>query len=100
MKFKFIANACGIFTSSSGKTILCDPWIEDGVFDGSWCHFHKLETKIKDLKNELKLSNRHASLMEKVSSELNKNIYDIRVFNKKREVELSLLFEQLHLDQT
>ncbi len=51
MKFKFIANACGIFTSGSGKTILCDPWIEDGVFDGSWCHFHKLETKIEDLKN-------------------------------------------------
>ena len=51
MKFKFIANACGVFTSKSGKTILTDPWINDGVFEGSWCHFHKLDTKITDLQS-------------------------------------------------
>ena len=51
MIFEFIANACGVFTSQSGKRILCDPWIDDGVFEGSWCHIHKLKTKFEDLEN-------------------------------------------------
>jgi len=51
MKFEFIANACGIFTGSKGTRILCDPWIDDGVFDGSWFHYPPLRTKFKELKN-------------------------------------------------
>ena len=51
MKFQFIGNACGIFISNSGKQILTDPWLNDGVFEGSWCHFHSLQTKIEDLQN-------------------------------------------------
>lgn len=51
MKFKFIANACGIFESASGKKILCDPWIKDGIFEGSWCHFHPLETTLQDIQD-------------------------------------------------
>ncbi len=51
MKFKFIANACGVFTSRGGKTLLTDPWLNDGVFEGSWCHFHKLENNIEGLQD-------------------------------------------------
>jgi UDP-MurNAc hydroxylase len=51
MKIKFIANACCIIETNNGTQILTDPWIEDGVFDGSWCHFHKLKTTINDLQN-------------------------------------------------
>lgn len=51
MKFEFIANASGIFTGSKGTRILCDPWIDDGVFDGSWFHYPPLRTKFKELKN-------------------------------------------------
>ena len=51
MKIQFIANACCIVETNSGTKILNDPWIENGVFEGSWCHFHKLETAINDLKN-------------------------------------------------
>ena len=51
IKFKFISNACGIFSSVSGNTILCNLWIDDGVFDGLWCHFHKLKTTFDDIKN-------------------------------------------------
>ena len=47
MKFKLIGNAGGIFTGSKGTKILCDPWIEDGVFEGSWCHYPPLKTKIE-----------------------------------------------------
>jgi len=49
MEFEFISNACGIFTSKKGYSVLTDPWLNDGVFDGSWCHFHKLRTQISDL---------------------------------------------------
>jgi len=51
LTFKFIANACGIFTGSKGTSILCDPWLVDGVFEGSWCHFPKLRTTISDVKD-------------------------------------------------
>lgn len=49
LSFQFIGNACGIFEGSKGTKILCDPWIVDGVFEGSWCHFHKLSTRMEDL---------------------------------------------------
>jgi UDP-MurNAc hydroxylase len=49
MRFEFISNACGVFTSKSGLRLLTDPWLVDGVFEGSWCHCPKLTTRIKDL---------------------------------------------------
>jgi UDP-MurNAc hydroxylase len=49
MKFKFIGNAGGIFIGSKGTKILCDPWIVDGVFEGSWFHYPPLKTKVSDL---------------------------------------------------
>ena len=51
LSFKFIANACGIFVGKNGTKVLCDPWLVDGVFDGSWCHFPKLTTTINDVRN-------------------------------------------------
>jgi len=51
MKFEFIGNACGIFYGSKGTKLLCDPWIENGVFDGSWFHYPPLETSFKDIQN-------------------------------------------------
>lgn len=49
MKFKFIGNACGIFIGSKNTKILCDPWIKNGAFEGSWYHYPPLKTKIRDL---------------------------------------------------
>ena len=51
LTFQFIANACGVFTGKNGSRVLCDPWINDGVFEGSWCHYPKLSTKFEDFKN-------------------------------------------------
>ena len=50
MNFKFIGNAGGIFVGSKGSKILCDPWIIDGVFEGSWFHYPPLKTKLSDIK--------------------------------------------------
>ncbi len=51
MRFQFIGNAGGIFKGSKGTKILCDPWIVDGVFEGSWYHYPPLKTKISDIQN-------------------------------------------------
>ena len=51
LTFRFIGNACGVFTGKEGTTILCDPWLVDGVFDGSWCHYPKVSTTFEDIKN-------------------------------------------------
>ena len=51
MKFTFIANASGVFTGSEGTTLLMDPWLDDGVFEGSWCHYPPLKTKHKNLQD-------------------------------------------------
>jgi UDP-MurNAc hydroxylase len=50
LEFQFIANACGIFRGRGGTRLLCDPWIANGVFEGSWCHFPPLRTTVDDLK--------------------------------------------------
>jgi len=50
MKFEFIGNACGIFTSNSGIKLLCDPWLVDGIFEGSWFHYPPVKTTYEDLK--------------------------------------------------
>ena len=51
MKFKFIGNAGGVFTGSDGTKLLCDPWIVDGVFEGSWYHYPPLKTKLDDIQD-------------------------------------------------
>lgn len=51
MKLKFISNACCIVESNEGTKIVSDPWLDDGVFDGSWCHFHELKTTWDDLQD-------------------------------------------------
>ncbi|MDZ4677666.1 MAG: MBL fold metallo-hydrolase [Oligoflexia bacterium] len=50
MKLTFIANASCI-VEESGFRILSDPWLFDGAFEGSWCHYPPLKTKPIDLNN-------------------------------------------------
>ena len=81
MKFRFIANACGVFSSLSGYTVLTDPWLDDGVFEGSWCHFPVLETRMGDLQevDAIYLSHIHA------------DHYDERFFDFRRDIPIFLL---------
>ncbi|MFZ4516705.1 MAG: MBL fold metallo-hydrolase [Acidimicrobiia bacterium] len=51
LTFTFIANACGVFTGDDGTRLLMDPWLVDGVFEGSWCHYPPLSTHIEDLQD-------------------------------------------------
>ena len=54
LSFEFIGNACGIFIGNNGTKIICDPWIVDGVFDGSWFHYPPLKTIFDDIKKYFK----------------------------------------------
>lgn len=83
MKFKFIGNASGIFIGSSGTEILCDPWIKDGVFEGSWFHYPPLKTNLKELHNvdAIYLSHIHP------------DHYDQRYFNFPKEKPIIILDE-------
>jgi UDP-MurNAc hydroxylase len=51
LTFEFIGNACGIFTGRDGTRVLCDPWIANGVFEGSWYHYPPLSTNPEDVLN-------------------------------------------------
>jgi UDP-MurNAc hydroxylase len=81
MKFEFIGNACGIFHGHKGTTLLCDPWIVNGVFDGSWCHYPPLETKIEDLLNVDILYISH----------IHQDHYDDRHFNFRKDIPIIVL---------
>jgi UDP-MurNAc hydroxylase len=42
MKIKYIKSAC-VAVESNGVKILTDPWLVDGEYYGSWCHYPPLE---------------------------------------------------------
>lgn len=42
MKVRYIYSACVVIETEDTK-ILCDPWITQGIYDGSWFHFPPLK---------------------------------------------------------
>lgn len=50
MKLTQIDNACCIY-ESQGFKLLCDPWLTDGAFEGSWYHYPPLSTRVSDISN-------------------------------------------------
>lgn len=48
MYLEFITNACQIF-HAQGKKLLCDPWLSEGAFEGSWYHWPPIRTKPEDV---------------------------------------------------
>ncbi len=38
MKVRYLGSAA-ILVEDSGSTVLCDPWLVDGAYYGSWCHY-------------------------------------------------------------
>ena len=81
MKVKFISNACCIVETNAGTQILTDPWIENGVFEGSWCHFHKLKTTLNDLQN----------IDAIYVSHIHPDHYDERFFNFPKDIPIIVL---------
>jgi UDP-MurNAc hydroxylase len=84
MKFEFIGNACGIFHGSKGTKLLCDPWIVDGVFEGSWFHYPPLKTTYSDLQDVDAIYLSH----------LHPDHYDERHFNFRKNVAIFILDEK------
>ena len=47
-KVKYYANAT-VSIYAHNFSLLCDPWLVDGAYDGSWYHFPPLQTRPEDL---------------------------------------------------
>ncbi len=47
MKVRYISSACVILEHEDIK-VLCDPWLTDGVYYGSWYHYPPLEFRPED----------------------------------------------------
>jgi len=45
MKLTFITNSCMLIELKSGTTILCDPWLRDGIYDGAWGNYPELKER-------------------------------------------------------
>lgn len=50
MKLTHMDNACCIY-ESRGFKLLCDPWLTDGAFEGSWYHYPPLVTTFDQVKD-------------------------------------------------
>ena len=93
MKVQFISNACAIFESNSGTKIITDPWLDDGVFEGSWCHFHKLKTRWEDIQD----------VDAVYVSHVHPDHYDERFFNFRKDIPILVMdhgFNFLHKNLT
>jgi UDP-MurNAc hydroxylase len=47
---RYIYSAC-VITTTPNVTILHDPWFTEGIYDGSWYHFPKIENPIDSIGN-------------------------------------------------
>ena len=47
MRVQYIQSAC-VVVEHAGKRVLCDPWLTDGIFYGSWYHYPPLAFKPED----------------------------------------------------
>lgn len=76
LKLTHIDNACCIY-ESQGFKILCDPWLTDGAFEGSWYHYPPLHTTFETVKDvdALYISHLHPDHYdEKTLKQFRKNI--------------------------
>ena len=55
--------------------VLCDPWLKNGVFEGSWYHYPPIKTKTEDV------SNVDASMCH-----LHSDHFDIRTFKNSKKL--------------
>jgi UDP-MurNAc hydroxylase len=47
VKIRWYSNACVRISSDNGANILCDPWISEGAFLGSWFHWPPIDSSLE-----------------------------------------------------
>jgi UDP-MurNAc hydroxylase len=50
IKVRYIYSAC-VITTTPDLSILHDPWFSEGIYDGSWFHFPKIENPLESIGN-------------------------------------------------
>lgn len=76
MRIRFLASST-VVVEHEGFKILCDPWLTDGIYYGSWYHYPPLTIRPEDLSDvdALYISHIHPDHLDRVTlSRLPKNI--------------------------
>ena len=47
MKVRYVTSSC-VGVEHAGKKVLCDPWLTDGIYYGSWYHYPPLQFRPED----------------------------------------------------
>ena len=97
MKLQYLASA-SVIVQHENVRILCDPWLVDGEYYGSWCHFPKLNFQPKDFDDVdfIYLSHIHPDHSSiKTLTKMNK---DIPVLIHSYETKLDKLFAEKSVD--
>lgn len=70
MKLTFIKSACVLIEHQKIK-VLCDPWLSDGIYYGSWYHYPPLQVQPEDFfdVNYIYISHIHPDHMDKFTLE-------------------------------
>ncbi len=54
VRVRYVYSACVVIETADVR-ILCDPWISEGVYDGSWYHFPSLADDVLERIGEVDL---------------------------------------------
>lgn len=101
MKIQFIKSAC-VVVEYEGVRVLCDPWLTDGIYYGSWFHYPPLAFQPEDfsLVNYLYLSHIHPDHMDPASLARLPKTIPVLIHNYAEKFVLNLLkrlgFEHVH----
>ena len=50
MKVSYLSSAA-VLVETGDASLLCDPWLVDGAFYGSWCHYPPLSSEPEEFKD-------------------------------------------------
>ncbi|KAA3619163.1 MAG: MBL fold metallo-hydrolase, partial [Proteobacteria bacterium] len=48
VKVRYIYSAC-IVVETADVRVVCDPWFTDGIYDGSWFQFPRVEDPVRSI---------------------------------------------------
>ncbi|WP_336023512.1 MBL fold metallo-hydrolase [Halobellus salinisoli] len=103
MQVTYLSSAA-IVVETEGASVLCDPWLVDGAFEGSWCHYPPLDVDPEDFDHVdyIYISHIHPdhfdpATLRRLNTEIPVLIHDYRWDYLKDEIS-ALGFEVIELD--
>ncbi|WP_144905472.1 MBL fold metallo-hydrolase [Halobellus captivus] len=103
MQVTYLSSAA-IVVETADASVLCDPWLVDGAFEGSWCHYPPLDVEPEEFDgvDYIYISHIHPdhfdpATLRRMDTDIPVLIHDYRWDYLKNEIE-ALGFEVIELD--